>query len=106
MHYSATAEGGAAVSATWQATLPSGGVWDLFVFVPKLHTLARAATYEISYGDQSTQITISQLPYFDQWVVVGTGFYVPNGGPVRVTLTNSPWSDGESLAYDAVKWVN
>jgi uncharacterized protein YvpB len=106
MHYSATSGGAAAVAATWQANLPSGGVWDLYVFVPRLYTIDRDATYQISYGDRSTEIAISQLPHFDQWVLVGTGFYIPKGGPVRVTLTNSPGSGGDSLAYDAVKWVN
>ena len=91
-------------SATWKATLPSPGVWDLYVYVPDHHA-SPAATYEIQYRDRTIPITIPQIDHVREWVEVGNGYYLPNGGLVSVTLSNITGVAGGVLAFDAVKWV-
>jgi hypothetical protein len=109
LYYSTTlASGTATVSASWRATLPATGVWNLYVWVPRAYASTTGASYEIytgTYGGaNTTKITIQQRPYFDEWVKVGSGFSYIAGTAVYVKLNNVTGTAGDVIAYDAIKW--
>ncbi len=94
--------------AKWFFRPPESGFYDVFVFVPKVNERATgAATYQVYHNDQmSGQVAVDQKSFYDEWVQIGTFFFVP-GKTQYVYMTNATGEDDgtREVLIDAVMFV-
>lgn len=94
--------------AKWVFRPPERGFYDVFVYVPPVNDRATsAAVYQVFHNDQTSgQIIVDQTLFTDEFVQIGTFFFVP--GKVQyvylTNLTGEPDASREVL-LDAVMFV-
>jgi murein DD-endopeptidase MepM/ murein hydrolase activator NlpD len=118
-----TSAGSSTASATWQATLPTDGYYEVGAFVDDNHASSGWATYtiynslypahntkkkHIVYVDQE-HVGSFQGPYGwvntgPQWISLGT-YYFQRSTPARVVLSNATGERGLQLAADGVEFA-
>jgi murein DD-endopeptidase MepM/ murein hydrolase activator NlpD len=123
LHWTQTTSGSATATATWQATVPVSGYYEVGVYVDARHASSGWATYSISsvYHDDQTReirhqvevdeehVGLFQSPFgkvdtHAQWISLGT-YYFSNSRPAQVTLTNATGEDGQQIAADGVEFA-
>ncbi|MFH2095840.1 MAG: PKD domain-containing protein, partial [Bacteroidota bacterium] len=88
---------------TWEPVLPKSGMYEVSAFIPSVSADAAGAIYHVKHAGGETIVLIDQDTYNDQWVSLGT--YTFDTSMVNyVYLGDSTGIDGESIAFDAVKW--
>jgi hypothetical protein len=93
--------------AEWRPNLLAGRNYQVIAYIPNYHTNTTSAKYEIHHQYGTSIVTLSQLPYYDQWVSLGTySFAAGNGGYVRLTdATGETPSCGTQIGFDALAWI-
>lgn len=90
----------------WTPTLPGPGRYEVQVFIPSRYAGTSAATYRIYHSGVRNDRTISQAPYYDEWVSLGT-YDFDGGGKEYVFLasaTGEAWAS-RAIGYDAVRFI-
>ena len=106
----------AGATATWTATLPSSGQWEVLAWWDaadaqgELRRLDSRAVYTIDHRDGTANVAINQspdpepdTPYAPEWVSLGT--YAFNAVDVSVTLARGATEPGEWTMADRVRFV-
>jgi murein DD-endopeptidase MepM/ murein hydrolase activator NlpD len=123
LHYTATSNGPATATATWQPRLPGDGYYEVGAFVNDNHASSSWAPYTVYSGDaNNASAVVSHNIYVDeshigsfqgpygwentgpQWVSLGT-YYFRAGQPGRVVLSNATGENGLQISADAVEFV-
>jgi murein DD-endopeptidase MepM/ murein hydrolase activator NlpD len=107
--YTATGATGSRVWARWAPNLPTGGFWEVAIYVPSQHATTRNARYKIHgiYGLNTGDFEADtrQAPVDDIWVSLGVYNFVSgdsNAGVIFLDdLTNE---SGLEIAFDAIRW--
>lgn len=88
---------------TWTPTLPQSGNYEVFAYIPSNGATCHDAPYRIYHNSGMSTVVINQGSFSDEWVSLGTyPFTAGQGG--YVYLGDSTSTDGEMIAYDAVRW--
>jgi len=95
------------VVGTWLPRLPtSGAQYDIKIFVPDTAATVTTALYEVADGvGHTSQVSVNQNNYSNQWVDVGT-FQLFSGA--AVSLSNATQTSGQAqtdIAYAAVAFI-
>lgn len=61
--------------AKWRPTFPSGGNYEVFVFIPDHDATTRSAKYEVHHRDGVTEKVVNQYSYNNQWVSLGVFWF-------------------------------
>jgi len=94
--------------AQWDPQLPTGGFWEISVYVPSQHattTNARYKIYGISGQAGDFEVPLPQGPVDDLWCSLGIfNFHAgdPTSGVVQVT--NLTGEGDMQIAFDAIRW--
>lgn len=93
--------------AEWRPNLLVTGNYQVIVFIPNYHTNTTSAKYEIHHQYGVTTVALSQAPYYDQWVSLGTYAFVSDSSTyVRLTdATGEAPSCGIHIGFDAIAWI-
>ena len=92
--------------ARWYPTLPAGGNYEVFVYLPAGVGTTLNARYWVYHSGQYNLVTRSQAFYANQWVSLGT-YYFNAVGNEFVSLSDVTYECYlcRTLAFDAVKFV-
>ena len=123
LHYTATSNGSATATATWQPHLPGDGYYEVGTFVNDNHASSSWTPYTVYSADANNASAIvghnifvdeSHIGSFQgpfgwentgpQWVSLGT-YYFRAGQPDRVVLSNATGENGLQISADAVEFV-
>ncbi len=123
LHWTATTAGAETASATWQATLPADGYYEVGVFIDDNHASSGWAPYTIYSVDPTDKETeVHHTVYVDQehigsfqgpygwvhtgpqWVSLGT-YYFTSSAAARIVLSNATGENGFQLAADGLELV-
>jgi murein DD-endopeptidase MepM/ murein hydrolase activator NlpD len=95
----------AANVATWTATLPEPGTYQVAVFVPRVHATTENAVYTVLHAGGEASARVNQNRFYDQWVPVGS-FPFEARAEVRLTdVTGEADAWKREVAFDAVRWM-
>lgn len=96
----------------WRPEITVAGDFDVYAFIPATNAETTNAPYKIHYsGGQVQRVSISQITFYDQWVLLGTfPFEAGTSGYVRLTdVTGERCADVIDLhpgvGFDAMAWV-
>jgi len=87
----------------WIPTPEEEGYYEISAYIPSSFADAEAAPYKISDANGEHTVVINQNEYSDEWVSLGT-FEYQSGADFYTYLGDSTGIDGQSIAYDAVKY--
>ncbi len=97
--------------AKWFPVLPSGGAWEVLVYIPSHYAGTRHAKYSVFHNGGRTDVVVNQSIYSDQWVSLGTYAFMGGQGPQSGRdyvflndVTGEPYAS-ISVGIDAVKFV-
>jgi hypothetical protein len=89
--------------ATWSATFPAAGKWEVFARWPAADNRSASAPYVILHQGGSTTKYVNQRKNGNSWVSLGTYDFAAGSAP-RVLL--SCWTtSGNYVVADAIKFV-
>jgi hypothetical protein len=104
--------------AIWRANLPREGIYRIFAFIPDRDAIVWActsvaarldttqATYTIKHRDGISRYAINQAPLHDQWVELGSYYFVPDGeNTVTLSDLTGEQSGTRWVVYDDLKFV-
>lgn len=55
----------------WYTQIPAAGGYEVFAFIPELHSNTLNALYQIDHSLGSSTVYLAQQPYANQWVSLG-----------------------------------
>jgi len=90
----------------WTPNLPGPGRYEVQAFIPSRYAGTSAATYRIYHNGTRHDRTISQAPYYDEWVSLGT-YDFDGAGKEYVYLssaTGEAWAS-RAIGFDAVRFI-
>jgi len=87
---------------TWEPTIPDTALYRVSVFIPSKGTNTTNAMYRITRVGADTTVTVNQATHKNTWVELGVFSMAP--GAALVYLGDSTGTDGDSIAFDAVKF--
>lgn len=87
---------------TWEPNIPDTALYRVSVFVPSKGSSTTNAMYHISRVGTDTIVTVNQNTHKNMWVELGVFSLAP--GAAMVYLGDSTGTDGDSIAFDAVKF--
>ena len=93
---------GNASSATWTATLPAAGDYEVFVWYLPGANRATAARYDIDAADQTHTVYFNQSGGGYTWESLGTFSF--DAGANTITLDAANSSGGDVVIADAVRF--
>ncbi|MFH2144015.1 MAG: PKD domain-containing protein [Bacteroidota bacterium] len=88
---------------TWDPQLQQSGLYEVLAYIPSQNANASGARYKVHHSGGDTLIIVDQSIYSDEWVSLGT-FNFDTSMTSYVYLGDSTGIDGQSIAFDAVKW--
>ena len=98
-----TVTGTPTATATWTATLPTGGRYAVYVWYRPVADRAPDARYTVHHAGGETTVMVDQQHHGITWHYIGTyGFR--GGKEARVTLTNQSAVTGTVVVADAVRF--
>jgi hypothetical protein len=93
---------------SWIFDIPQGGLYEVFVSIPKGHGTTTAASYEIETGKVNpAPVKLRQVDYGNtkvDWVSLGT-FDFAEGQGRSVRLSSRTSDPGTQISFDAVKVI-
>lgn len=89
--------------ATWTPRLVRSGNHEVFAYIPGTNATAMQARYVIYYNGGNRTVTVDQSANPNQWVSLGTFSFNTTGGYVK--LGDAAGTQGQRIAFDAVKWI-
>jgi len=94
------------VVGTWWPGITSAGVFQIKVFVPSLGAVANPAVYTVTSSDGTTsERTINQNNYTNQWVSLGDFHLDPSNAAVTLTNVTANGDYASDLAYGAIAFI-
>lgn len=88
--------------ATWTATIPSAGTYNVFARWTADPNRASAATYSVVHAGGTTNAVVNQQANNGTWVQLGSWTFNPGSATVRLSCWTS---SGSFIAADAVRFV-
>jgi PKD repeat protein len=88
---------------TWTPTLPQSGYYEVYAHIPSNGATCHDAPYRVHHNNGVSKVVINQNNYSNQWVSLGI-YQFTQGQNGYVYLGDSTSTDGEMIAYDAMKW--
>ncbi len=88
---------------SWTPNLPQDGNYEVSVYIPDNYATTDNALYHIYHDGGETVVPVSQIIYSNQWVSLGI-YHFTQGQTGYVYLGDSTGTDGDAIAFDAVKW--
>jgi len=88
----------------WTPTLSTTGNYEVYAYVPSSGATATAAKYKVYYNGGNQTVAINQSTHAGQWVSLGTFPFLMNDTNGYVRLGDATGTEGQVLAFDAVKW--
>lgn len=101
-HWVNTVTGSATHMAEWQAALPAGGRYAVYVWYEAWANRTSDARYTVHHSGGETTVSVNQREHGYTWHYIGT--YGFEQGPARVTLTNQSGVAGQAVIADAVRF--
>jgi len=90
---------------TWTPTLASTGKYTVSAYIPNsTNVTCTSARYKIYYSGGSSTVIINQSSNKGTWVSLGTFLFNP-ANQHYVRLGDGTGTQGQKIAFDAVKWV-
>jgi hypothetical protein len=89
-------------TATWLLSIPSAGLYEVFVWYPQASNRATDAPFTVHHAEGQTTVRINQQINGGQWVRLGT-FRFSGAGGDRVVLSNSISDTTKLVVADAVR---
>jgi PKD repeat protein len=87
----------------WIPTPEQEGNYEISAYIPASNADAAGAPYKIFDANGEHTVIVNQNEYSDEWVSLGT-FEYQAGADFYTYLGDSTGIDGQSIAYDAVKY--
>jgi len=100
--YTTTATNQDTCYATWIPVLTELGDYYVYAYIPGTNATATAARYHIYFAAGTTSVVIDQSNYSDEWVLLGMYVFSPGYG--YVYLGDATGTQGQRIAFDALKW--
>ena len=88
----------------WTPNLSTTGNYQVYAYVPSSGATATAAKYKVYYNGGNQTVSVNQATHAGQWVSLGTFSFLPNDTNEYVRLGDATGTEGQVLAFDAVKW--
>ncbi|MPL93187.1 hypothetical protein SDC9_39313 [bioreactor metagenome] len=88
---------------TWTPNISDTAKYIVSAFIPSSGTSTTNAMYHINRLGTDTIVHVNQGANKNSWVVLGNFIMCP--GEATVRLGDSTGTDGDTLAFDAVKWA-
>lgn len=98
--YSYHAAGSGSDTATWYASIPAAGYYNVYAWWTQHSNRATDAPYTINYDGGSQTVDVNQEVNGGRWNLLGT--YSFSGGSYSVVLSDDA---NEYVIADAIKWV-
>ncbi|HZE15236.1 MAG TPA: PA14 domain-containing protein, partial [Mycobacterium sp.] len=90
----------------WFPKLPGAGNYEVLVYIPSRYFGTASARYRVYHAGTSSDRTVSQARYYDQWVSLGTYYFGGDGSEYVFLGSATGESAGtRSVGYDAVRFV-
>jgi hypothetical protein len=98
---------------TWQASLPSSGIYEVFVWIPnpdafqydgRTYTPTQSAIYQIYHRDGMAVRTVNQRMRTGGWYSLGSYTFSSSASVILNDRTGEPYLS-TMLAFDAIKFV-
>jgi hypothetical protein len=98
---------------TWQASLPSSGIYEVFVWIPnpdafqyggRTYTPTQSAIYQIYYKDGMNTRTVNQRSGTGGWYSIGSYSFGTTASVILNDRTGEPYIS-TMIAFDAIKFV-
>jgi hypothetical protein len=89
---------------SWTPTLAQSGYYDVQVYIPGTYATATGARYKVFHANGDTTVIVGQNNYGNVWVSLGI-YYFNAGTSGYVRLGDATGTQGQYLAFDAMKWV-
>lgn len=86
---------------TWTPHLVSAGDYEVYVYLPGVHSNGEAR-YQIHFDGGTQTVIIDQANYSDEWVSLGVYPFGLSGG--YVYLGDETGTSGEHIGFDAMRW--
>ncbi|HKK69123.1 MAG TPA: PKD domain-containing protein, partial [Bacteroidales bacterium] len=87
----------------WIPTPEPEGVYEVSAYIPATNANAEGAPYKVFDANGEHTVIINQNAYSNEWVSLGL-FEYAEGVDFYTYLGDSTGTDGQSIAYDAVKY--
>lgn len=87
----------------WIPTPEEEGFYEVSAFIPSTYADAEGAPYKVVDANGEHTVILNQNDYSDEWVSLGT-YHYQVGSEFYTYLGDSTGYDGQSIAYDAVKY--
>lgn len=99
----------ATLQARWYFSVVKAGYYDVYAYVPANGNASKKVTYVVHQSDaQTAAITIDQSTHPDQWVNLGSYYFVPGSAASQyVSLSNQSNEDTATriVLFDAIGLV-
>jgi len=90
----------------WRPAIPTAGLWEVWVYIPKNNATTTYARYQIIHLDGHTEIPVNQAANNGKWENLGAYQFAPGKGYVRLTnLTGEITAAPLQIGFDAVCWT-
>ena len=89
-------------TATWLLSIPSAGLYEVFVWYPQASNRATDAPFTVYHAEGQTTVRVNQQINGGRWVPLGT-FRFSGAGSDRVVLSNSISDTTKLVVADAVR---
>jgi len=88
---------------TWTPNISDTAKFIVSAFIPSKGTSTTNAIYQINRLGADTAVHVNQGAHKNSWVQLGTFIMCP--GEATVRLGDYTGTDGDTLAFDAIKWA-
>lgn len=93
----------ATASATWSATLPADGYYNVYISYTQYMARVTDAHFVVRHAGGETHFRINQRRHGGTWVLLGR-FYFRAGTPAQVVAQNDSASASGNVSLDAVRF--
>jgi hypothetical protein len=91
----------------WHPYLPVRAKYHVWAFVPEQHASTTQARYKVIHADGQNEVVIDQSQHRHKWAYLGTYWFDPRGGYVRLSDLTGEQTQGQPpmVGFDTVTWV-
>ncbi len=87
----------------WLTSLPQGGTYNVYIFIPELENKHSEAQYRLSHDSGSEILTIDQSAVQGEWLKLGQWDFPEDERITLLTLSNEGVPEDKYVVADAIK---
>ncbi len=91
-------------TATWTPDIPEAGHYPVYIYLARISSRNRTATYTINHAGGSSTVEVDQRKYGDQFVYLGTWYFNQGTNPATGSVSVSSEGSGSFVHADAVRF--